>query len=363
MPYTAAELANIANSTLDHFMGKGKVYTNAVQNKPMMRAFDESAGEFPGGKGEVSLAVKAGQGGLSLTGYTHDDVVAYGNPTPTKRVAYSWKEMHQGLGLTHTELKTDGITVIEDGADQTTSEKSGREEFALANLLDEKLEVMNEDYAQDWDGFIHGDGTSDVKALAGIRAFILDDPSAGSTGGLNRTTTTWWRNRAATAAALAAGSGVGAVTSSPANGGALLQFLQKEHRQLKRYARSGLRHRCFAGSDFLDAMETELRANGNYSDSGWKSRGDVNGGMNTDAGVPYKNWNFVYDPTLDDLGLAKRAYIIDMNCIKLLYMQGEKMKKANPARPYDRYVMYRGVTTTAVMTARQLNTSAVYDIA
>ena len=28
-----------------------------------------------------------------------------------------------------------------------------------------------------------------------------------------------------------------------------------------------------------------------------------------------------------------------------------------------RYVMYRGVTTTAVMVAQQLNTSGVYDIA
>ena len=82
--------------------------------------------------------------------------------------------------------------------------------------------------------------------------------------------------------------------------------------------------------------------------------------------MPSVTWNGItveYDPTLDDLGLAKRCYNIDMRRIKLLYMAGEKMKKANPARPYDRYVMYRGVTTTAVMVAQQLNTSAVYDIA
>ncbi len=69
-----------------------------------------------------------------------------------------------------------------------------------------------------------------------------------------------------------------------------------------------------------------------------------------------------YDPTLDDLGLEKRMYDIDMRRLRLHYMAGEKMKKANPARPYDRYVMYRGVTTTAVMVAQQLNTSGVYDI-
>jgi hypothetical protein len=85
--------------------------------------------------------------------------------------------------------------------------------------------------------------------------------------------------------------------------------------------------------------------------------------MNTMGGVPFGTWNFEYDPTLDDLGYAKRAYVIDMAAIKLSYMQGEKKKKANPARPHDRFVMYTGVSTTAVMWTKRLRTSAVYDIA
>jgi hypothetical protein len=48
---------------------------------------------------------------------------------------------------------------------------------------------------------------------------------------------------------------------------------------------------------------------------------------------------------------------------RLLYMDGQRMKKHNPARPYDRYVMYNGITMTGVMIAKQLNTSGVYDIA
>ena len=53
---------------------------------------------------------------------------------------------------------------------------------------------------------------------------------------------------------------------------------------------------------------------------------------------------------------------LDMRRIRLMYMIGEKNKKASPPRPYDRYVMYRGLTSTAVMIASQLNTSGVYDI-
>lgn len=82
-------------------------------------------------------------------------------------------------------------------------------------------------------------------------------------------------------------------------------------------------------------------------------------------GISFMGTPIEYDPTLDDLGLQKRAYVIDMGRtgVRLLYLNGKRMKKHDPARPYDRYVMYNGITTTAVMIAKQLNTSAVYDIA
>ncbi|MFY9292820.1 MAG: phage major capsid protein [Methylorubrum rhodinum] len=360
MPFTTGELANIANSTLDFYLDKGKVGKNNVQDKPMMAAFEEAAGTFPGGKGNLSLAVKSGQGGGAFQGYTHDDQVGYYNPANTLRVNYPWKEHHIGLGITHTELKTDGITVIEDGADQTTREKDGREAFALANLFEEKLDEMEEDRRRSWDLLIHGDGTSSSKSLAGIGAFLLAAPAAGSTGGLSRVTYPWWRNRAATAANGTAG-GQGAITVNAAGGGALIQFMQKESRQLKRYAQGGVRHKLFAGSDFIDGYERELRANGRYTETGFSSGEAVDGKM---ADVRWGGNVFTYDPTLDDLGLSKRCYVLDMRSgPRLYYMAGEKNKKASPPRPYDRYVLYRGLTSTAVMAARQLNTSAIWDIA
>lgn len=360
MSFSQAELSNIFNATLDQFLNKGRVFKQNVQNKPMMKAFEESAGTFTGGKGNVSMAVKAGQGGGSLSGYTHDDVVGYYNPATIKRANFPWKEHHIGIGLTHTELKIDGISVIEDGADQNTSEKEGREEFALANLLDEKLDELAEDYAVSWNSLIHGDGTSDAKALAGIQSFIIPAPAAATAtiGGIGQAANSWWKNRAATAANAAAG-GQDKITSATTGGGVLLQFLQKELRQLNRYAQGGVRRRNFAGTDFIDALEKESRANGYYTMQGWGDKGP-----NSDMGAPkvLGGVEVIYDPTLDELGLSKRMYSIDMRRIRLLYMKGEKMKKTMPARPYDRYVMFRGITSTAVMVAQQLNTSGVYDI-
>lgn len=356
MSFTSEELANIQNSLLENYIDKGKVWKQNVANKPMLQAFNARAGKFAGGKEYVSWAVKSGQGGGSLTGYTHDDQVGYYNPTGTKRAKAAWKEHHIGITVTHTELKQDGVDIDDDNA---TSNMDGREEFVLANVFEEKLDTLGEDYTYSLDELIHGDGTSDTKAIAGIKSIILDNPLSGSTFGLSRSVNAWWRNRAATAAHASAG-GQGAITSATTAGGALIEFLEKEWLQLAKYTTGSTQWKLFAGSDFIAAYKKEMRANGYYSQNGFT--GTQDGAM---GDIQWKGIPVVYDPTLDRLGLSKRMYVLDMGRtgVRLLYMDGQRMKKHNPARPYDRYVMYSGITMTGVMVAKQLNTSAVYDIA
>lgn len=361
MSFTPSEIANINNAALENFIDRGRVWKQNIANKPMLAAFNQSAGQFSGGNENVSFAVKAGQSGNGLQGYSGDDQVSYYNPTGIKRARFPWKEHHIGITVTHTELKTDGIDIVEDGADQNTREMSGREEHALANLLDEKLDTLGEDYAFSLDRLIHGDGSSDAKALAGIGSIILDNPGAGTTGSLSRVANPWWRNRAATAAFGSAG-GQGAITSATTNGGALIEFLESEWRELSKFRQGSTRYRLFCGGDFLDAYMKELRANGNYTDRGFQGTGRTDGGMDAPR---WKGTPMEWDPTLDDTGMSKRMYVLDMSRtgLRMLYMNGQRMKRHNPARPYDRYVMYNGITCTAVMVAKQLNTSAVYDIA
>ena len=355
MSFTADEISNINNAVLETFIDKGTVFKQFVANKPMLDAFNSAAGRFAGGKDNVSFAVKAGQGGGTLQGYTHDDAVGYYNPTGIKRARFPWKEHHIGMVVTHSELKVDGIDISSDS--NSTSSMDGREEQALANLLEEKMDTLGEDYAASLDTLIHGDGTSDTKALAGIRSLILDNPAAGTTGGIGRVANPWWRNRARTATAAA-----GNITSSTADGGALIAVLETEYRQLSRYKQGQTRWKMFAGSDWIDAYLKEIRANGSYSDVGYRQEGVVDGGMSQ---AKFKGIDIVYDPSLDSLSLAKRMYWLDMGRtgVRLLYMDGQRMKKHSPARPYDRYVMYNGITMTGVMIAKQLNTSGVYDIA
>ena len=361
MAFTADEIANINNTSLERFVRKGKVAIQNVQQKPMLAAFDATAQEFPGGNGFISLGVMSGQGGGSMQGYSGDQQVGFYNPTGNKRVRYAWKEHHIGMGVTYTELKNNGIDVVGDAGDTTTEDMSGGEEVRLAHIMDTKDAMFSEDYSKSMDTLVHGDGSADPTSMAGIQSLILDSPAVGTTGGLARPTNAWWRNRAATAAFAGAG-GQGAITVNPANGGALMEFLEKEWLQLVRYAEGTPRWKLFAGSDFIAGYQKEIRANGSYSQTGFQGQNNVDGGMD---GPKFKGNVIQYDPTLDNLGLSKRLYVIDMSLTgtRLYYMMGNRMKKHTPARPYDRYVFYKAVTNTAVMAAQRLNTSAVYDIA
>jgi len=350
MAFSSAELANIANAALDYYIDKGKVYANTLQDKPLLAAMDKSAKTFPGGKENVSLAVK-GAYTSTVAGYTHNDTVSYANPANIERVNYPWKEHHTGISLTLTELKKDGISVTDSLSGAGTSNHSGRDTTVLVNLLEDKLDDMMEGYSKGMNTLLYGDGSGDANALAGIRSIIVDDPTASGTtvGGLSTVSNTWWRNRYNVAIA------------NTATGSELIEFLHTEVRQLKRYG--GKPSIAVAGSAFMDRLADEIRRNGNYSQTGFAGKTDISVGDISYAGI-----KFQYDPSLDDLTISgkdpdKRCYIIDPSKMYLHYMDGEKMKRHAPARPATQYVMYRAITTTAVLCASQLNCHGVYEIA
>src|SRR6185295_6298372 len=131
MPFTQAEIDNIAVASLDYYFNKGDKFPQTIQSKPMLDAILGAAKTFPGGKGNISLAVKGDYGAAGvndyLKGYTHDDQVAFYTPANLKRAAYAWREMHIGLTMTHTELKIDGISVTDAGGNgSSTSNHSER---------------------------------------------------------------------------------------------------------------------------------------------------------------------------------------------------------------------------------------------
>ncbi|MDR9437544.1 MAG: phage major capsid protein [Thiohalophilus sp.] len=347
MAFTAQELNNIANAALDYNI-RGGALSQTIQERPLLSFLESNKKSFPGGKEAITGPVK-GVYTSEAQGYSHDDTVIYKNPANLKRYSVNWYELHCGINVTMTELKNDGISVVDSMNGAETTEHSERELTVLTGLLEDKVEDMNEGWARSFNSMLWQDGTQDSKAVPGLLSFILDDPTAaGSTFGIDRTANTWWRNRASLL--------INASTASNQN---LVNELQKEIRQLRRYG--GRPDKFLAGSDFMDALEQELRAKGNYTETGWSK----SGGGRIDASVAdmaFKGIPIEYDPTLDDLGRAKYGYILDSNHIKLRPMDGEDMKSHNPARPPEKYVIYRAMTWTGGLVCDQLNSCGVYSI-
>jgi len=360
MAFSAGELSNIANAALDHYV-RGPALAQSLQDKPLMDALLKGTKTFAGGKDDISTPVK-GDYTTAVEGFTHNDTVSYANPANIKRAVAQWYEIHAGISLTLTELKHDGISVVDSLNSDETTEHSNVELTRITGILEDKLDDMMEGWANTFNDMLWADGTQDAKAVPGIQALITSTattgvaPATGTIHGLDRSTYSWWRNRALTQAAK--------TTSASTNGGVLLQVLQEEIRQLRRYG--GRPNLAVCGSDFLGALETELRANGNYSQTGFGGKQDASVGA-----VHFGGMKFQYDPTMDGLNIdsvgagsgSKYCFIIDTNHLKLWVMDGEDMKQHSPARPSDQYVMYRALTWTGGLMANQLNCHGVYAIA
>jgi hypothetical protein len=351
MAFTAAELASIANAALDfHF--KGKALPQSIQDKPLLSKLEGARKTFPGGKGDITIPVKgkyAFEGAAtplvgSLRGYTHDDPVAYGNIAGIERVKYPWREVHTGWNVTFTELKIDGISVVDSAFGENTSKHSKREVTAITNIMEDKVETFGEITSKSLNTMFWGDGTVDPLGFIGLRYFITATPAVGVTGGLDRATNTWWRNRYATWAS--------ATVEIP-------NMIHAEMRQLRRYG--GKPTLALAGSAFLDVLVKQLRDKGYYTDAGWTKPGSTDIAI---ADIRYNDLVFQYDPTLDDLGagFTNACYIVDPKHLFIYAMEQEYGKDHAPARPHDVYALFKARTYTGQLVADQLNCHGLYQV-
>jgi hypothetical protein len=190
-----------------------------------------------------------------------------------------------------------------------------------------------------------GDGSQDPKQVPGILALIKDVPT-GTVGGLSQTSYPLWRNRVNLA-----------LVPSPANS-TIIQFFNTELLQLKRYG--GRPNKALCGSQFLDALRSELFAKGYFTQTGWQNDKATDLGM---GGVHITGMGkFEYDPTLDSIGYGKRCYILASNDIKLQPVEGEEDKVLTPERPYQYLVFLHAVKNAEALTARRLNGCGVYAV-
>lgn len=349
MPFTAQELEHAANAAIAFHKDTPKVQSQTIQDKPLYAAMRRAEKTFPGGKDQITVRVK-GIYTTTIQGFTADDSVSYGNPANIKQAVYNWYLIHSGITFTMHELLKSGISVTDTTTGERTSQASRAEKIMLANLLEDKIEDMNEGTERGMNEMFWLDGTQDAELSPGVTSFVVDDPTADlNIGGLNQVLHTWWRNRASLTINLGSGPETGAV----------LNTLQYEFRQLRRYG--GLKRSIWlAGSDMMDRIEKELKAQGYYTQTGWANKGKIDGSV---SDLAFKGNDIMYDPTLDDLGWSKRLYVLDTDAIKPMVIDGEADKDHAPARPENVYAFYRARTWVGGLTCNRRNSSGVYAFA
>ena len=346
MAFTIQELENIANAAIDYHFKRGDVLSQTIQNKPLLKAMRSKMKYFPGGKGNVTRRVK-GIYSTTIQGFNHDDTVGYVNPANIKTSTWPWKLIHAGISFSKHELLNDGISVVDSLDGKNTSPHTDREMTALANLLDDKLEDMQEGSDRGLNKMFWQDGTQDATLVPGVQSFIVDNPTAAAVvGGIDQVANSWWQNRASLA-----------IDSSTASNLNLTNKLQFEFRQLKRYG--GVPNLFLAGSTFLDSMEKELRSKGNFTLEGWAKGGPMDASI---VDLAFKGIQIQYDPTLDDLGRAKYGYVFDTRHVYPMCMTDEDGQKHAPARPENKYVFYRAITWAYALVCDQRNAQGVYSV-
>ena len=346
MAFTVQELENAANAAIDFHFKRGDILSQSLQDKPLLDRLRSKTRTFQGGKENITRRVK-GEYTTTIQGFEHDDAVTYRNPANIKQVTAPWKLIHGGISFTMHELLKNGISITDTTDGSTTSTHA--EQVALANVLEDKLDDMQEGLDRGFNTMFWSDGSQDSKQIPGVTAWITTTPSAaGVVGGIDQVANSWWRNRVSLA-----------IDSSTAANQNLVQTLQKEWRQLRRYG--GKPNLALAGSDLMDAFEKELRAKGNYTLEGWaKGGGKIDASV---ADIAFKGLEIQYDPTLDDLSKSKYLYVFDDRRIYPMVIDGENMKKHTPARPENKYVFYRAVTYAGGLICDQRNCHGVYSIA
>jgi hypothetical protein len=333
----------LTQSTLDHYL-RNKVYEQVDYSMPLLKNFRANKRMYPGGT-EIKGNAVFGQEHTQDLITDPEQRLTFNRYSPLKQFRYTWEVSHMGFSITYLELLNAGFN-IGKGDSGTFAPTSGQDMLRIQDYLGSKLRQFDYD-------FKHSTAkerlmSNGLNGFPGLPTIISSTPAIGATGSLSRAQHPHWRNRALVGADKIAWS---TTTFS------LSTALREEYRELRRYA-GPTKHVAYVGKLFLKALQEEVYAKGQLSQTGF-----ANGP--TDIGVDAVKVNglvFNHEPMFDDIGLEAFCYIVDHENIRLYVHSGADEITYNPTRPHDQLVHYKSLVWTGALVATRLNSSGVYEV-
>lgn len=351
--FTQIDLENMAASHLKKMLANGSMEQN-IQEMPLLKAMTANKTILRNVKDHKVHRNIVNRGGVTMAGFnSNEDEVTHVNPGNNRQAVFVVKDHYAGIEFSRDEMLRHSITIVESYDDAKPSKQDA---LQVIPVLEDKNRELVYGVANSKNLLLWGDGVADPKSMAGVRAFIKDNPAGvGETvGGIDQTVYTKWRNYSWV--------GANAIQADAANAadGRLIRALNQTIFPALNLNRNG-RPKNYAyliGSAVRNQLQDELYAKGQYSQSGFSGNFELMFGDAT-----FEKNKFIWDPTLDDLGFENRGYLIDLNAIKLGAVEGNDDVVTKPMRPTNKFVFQKGILFYGGLVADQLNTSGVFEIA
>lgn len=350
MPITAAQLVRGANYTLMTNAANDPV-DQVTKDKPLMEWLIRNKKEGAFGNGIFNEKVRFTHDS-NYQNYSGDDQVNYNRRDTVRLAPFQHYEAFDGFSLNETELANNGIIITDD----TSAVLEEGEKLQIVNKLNEGWATLKEGFQENWDREMHLDGQQDAKACPGLDLLVSTTPNVGVIGGIDAANALYWRNNANLAI-------------STASAGNLTEEMEQTWRACRTFGKSSPDFMP-CGSAFYDAYRKDAKDTINRQVISKSMGGD-------DLDTAVENLYFhgkllVWDPSFDELDTllgvitypwAKRCYFLNSKHIKLRPFKGRWMVKHTPARVYDRFTHYFGLSADYGLTTNRRNANAVLSIA
>jgi hypothetical protein len=350
MPINAAQLAAGANTQMMSYAANDPI-DQVNTDKPFMKWLLANKQESIFGNGVFNEKVRISNDS-NYQNYTGDDQVTYNRKDVVRLAPFQHYEAHDGFGLNETELANNGIILTDDREAVPTD----AEKVQIVNLIKTNRMALKDGFQENWDLEVHRDGSQSAKAVPGLDLLVSTTPAVGTIGGIDASTSLYWRNNAD-------------LNINTGTAGTLTSEMEKMWRACTTYG-GLIPDFIVCGAAFYDAYRKDANQTQNRQVIVTGKQG-VDADASTDN-VYFKGKLVVWDPSFEKLDAilgaitypwTKRCYFLNSKTLKLRPFKGRWMIDRTPARMYDRYTHYFGVTADYGLTINKRNANAVLSIA
>jgi len=354
MGFTSEQLAYAGNAAINYYLKNDPVDQYNVA-RPLIKWLSERKRDYVGALQYIVEQLRYNNDS-NFQSYFGDTQVTYNRRRTLNQAKFVWGSFHDGFGLNEDELTQNGIVVTDDRSSTPTDS----EKIQLTNLLKENMEVLKLGWQEKFDIMVHLNGTQSATNIPGLDNLVSTTPLTSSVvGGLDQSVYTWWQNSANMAI-------------NVGTAGNLTQQMEILWRDCIRFGGAAPDF-ILVGESFLDAYRADSKSTINRTvfvekkmEGGVQFDGSV--GTGTRTGLYFKGVELIWDPVLSVLdGLypsttypfQSRCYFLNSRFLSLRPITGHWMVARKPARVYDRYTHYWGLTAKASFTVSKRNALAV----